>query len=152
MFWSDSTLWHLTLSVPLLFYSLGPAAGPSGPAARPCDSSSPRDGFRSTHGWSREAQTHPAAACSPFARSQVPAPRAGEWGSEAVQPSPLSHNEECSKPHDTLPVRQVLPRWVSSKGLCALHSFLHQKQKIKMESTLFWGSFTDNVLVYIRIL
>lgn len=150
IFWRDSTLWHLTLHVSFLFDTIGPTAGPSGPAARPGDACSPRDGFWSAHSWSREAQTHPAAACSPSACSQVPAPGAGQRGGEAVQPPPLSDNEECPKPHDTLPVRQVLPRWVNSKGSCALHLIFTSERRKKMWSTLFWGSFTKNVLLYVR--
>lgn len=90
--------------------SSGPAAGSPGPASWDGASGFSRNGVWSTHGRSRKAQTHPAAAGSPLARSQVPAARAGQRGGAAVQPPALPHHEECLEPHDTLPGWQILPR------------------------------------------
>lgn len=58
-----------------------------------------------------ETQVDPAAAGPLAPRTQVPAEGTGQWGSAAVQPSPLPHHEECAQPHDSLPGWQVLPGW-----------------------------------------
>lgn len=144
-----STQWHLTLNVSLPLYPLGPAAGPTGPAARPGGSSGPRDGFWSTYGWSREAQAHPAAACPPPACSQVPTPGAGQRGGEAVQPSPLPDDEERPQPHDTLPVGQILPRWVGSEVFMPSSQYLFIVRADHFFSLL--RLLTDNALFYVMI-